>query len=128
MTSIYGATAPLGVAIDPDRQRIYVTESAGERLVRVFDMSGKPVAALSPPDTTASTRAPVYVAVGPGGNVFVSDRLRNRIDVYSPSGAYQGPFQPESIAGTGWNPLAVAFDGAGVKKLMQSFARLEKIA
>lgn len=111
--SIYGATTPLGVAVDSVRQRIYVTESGGQRLVRVFDLEGKPVAALSPPNSTASTRMPVYVAVDLEGTVFVSDRLRNRIDTYSSNGAYRGAFQPEVIAVPGWNPLALAFDRRG---------------
>ncbi len=47
--SIYGIDAPMGVAVSPSGDRIYVTESEGRRLVRVFDSSGDQVDTLKPP-------------------------------------------------------------------------------
>src|SRR5450756_689315 len=39
--SIYGMTEPVGVAANASGDRIYVTETAGENLVRVYDAKGK---------------------------------------------------------------------------------------
>ena len=39
--SIYGITRPIGVAVSPSGERIYVTESEGTRQVQIYDRAGK---------------------------------------------------------------------------------------
>lgn len=84
--SIYGVDKPVGVAVSPDGERIYATESGGQREVKVFDRDGNPLAAFSPPHTAPTERSPVYVAVDPTGRVYVTDRLQRAVFVYDSHG------------------------------------------
>ena len=84
--SIHGIDKPVGVAVSPDGERIYVTETGGEREIKVFDRGGRLLRSFSPPYTGPAERAPVYVAVGPTGRVFVTDRLQRAVFVYDRDG------------------------------------------
>jgi len=112
--SIYGATTPLGVAANASGDRIYVTESGGERLVRVFDRAGKPIGTLKPPSSTGAAHIPIYVAVNPTTqDVYVSDRTTFSIYVYDAKGAYLRTFAPKGDLGGKWAPLGLAFGPDG---------------
>ena len=110
-SSIYGVVSPMGVAVASDGST-YVAESGGERMVRHFDRNGKLIAAFAPPGTTAGTRVPVYVAVSPKGDVYVSDRQAETIYIYSPLGELTGHV-PSPFGDEGWQPLGVSFDHDG---------------
>jgi hypothetical protein len=69
LASIYGVSKPMGVALSQDGKRVYVSEAEGERLVRAFDRDGKSLWTLSPPNTSAGERAPVYLATDRTGRV-----------------------------------------------------------
>jgi DNA-binding beta-propeller fold protein YncE len=84
--SIYGVEKPVGVAVSPDGERIYVTETGGGREIKAFDRDGALLHAFSPPSTEPAERAPVYVAVDPTGRVFVTDRLQRAVFVYDREG------------------------------------------
>lgn len=111
--SVYGVARPVGVAVSPSGERVYVTESDGARLVRVFTRDGKPAGALqAPPTGTAHT--PVYVAVNPVTNdVYVSDRTAGAVYIYNEKGVYRGEFTPKGRLGRRWMPLGLAFDSTG---------------
>lgn len=111
--SINGVSRPLGVALSPAGDRIYVTESDGARETRVFDRDGRPVGVLNPPDTVPASRTPVYLAVDPEGQVYVSDRQMGAVHIYSPDGSYLGQVPPPEGAGSTWAPLALAFGAGG---------------
>jgi DNA-binding beta-propeller fold protein YncE len=114
VSDIYGVNQPMGVAVSPSGDRVYVTESEGSRLVRVFDSSGHQIGTLQPHSGNGSFRLPVYVAVSPKTEeVFVSDRLREDIDVYSPSGKYLRALRPPGSASGKANPLGLAFGPEG---------------
>ncbi len=84
--SIAGVSAPLGVSVTPDGQRIYVAEGGGQRLIKVFDREGRPTAQLAPAETQ------------PG------------VDVYSPTLEWTGTFRPPAVEGLhGWLPNGVSF-------------------
>ena len=109
--SIYGPSEPIGVAVSPSGDRMYVTETAGDRVVRVYDGRGNPIGTLKPPKTAGPTHIPVYVALDPeNGDVYVSDRLTMSIYVYSKDGAYRRTFQPKGNLAATWQPLGLAFD------------------
>lgn len=110
--SIYGVARPLGVAVSTSGERVYVTESDGPRLVHVFNRDGKEIGKLIPPTGSTAAHVPVYVAVDPGNDdVYVSDRLHQKIYVYDAKDAYKRTFKPARGAlGGGWQPLGLAFD------------------
>ena len=106
--SIYGVEEPLGVAVTPRGDRIYVTESGGERMVRVFARDGTPLFAFAPPGSKPLERAPVYIALAPDGKVYVSDRRRHAIDIYTADGDHLGQVPAPTPDGD-WAPLGVSF-------------------
>jgi DNA-binding beta-propeller fold protein YncE len=113
--SIYGVSSPMGVALSPDGERLYVTEGTGDRQVRIFNTTGRQLGVLSPPDSTPSSRAPTYVAVDPTGNIYVSDRIQFVIHSYSADGTYLGVFSPVDLDGEEivWHPMAIDFNDEG---------------
>lgn len=106
--SFSGLAQPLGVAVSPDGQRVYVTNSGGERNISVFDASGASLGAFAPPDTTPSTRVPAYVAVNSQGLVFVSDREQGKIFVFEADGSPRGTFP--AVPPADWHPLGLTVD------------------
>ena len=86
--SIYGVDRPVGLALSPKQNRIYVTETGGERLVKVFDREGDLLGSFAPPRTRPGERSPVYVAVDKIGRVYVTDRLQHAVLVYDQNGNY----------------------------------------
>ncbi|HEX5591095.1 MAG TPA: hypothetical protein VFX65_12465 [Candidatus Limnocylindrales bacterium] len=112
-TSLYGASDPAGVAVTDAGDRIYVAETEGDRVVRMFDAGGTELAVLRPPVETGAEHVPVYVAISPiTGDVFVSDRPAGAVYVYSRDGAFLREFRP-AVAIEGWQPLGLAFDKVG---------------
>jgi len=108
--SMYGSTHPLGVAANAAGDRIYVTESDGDRVVRIYDRAGKQTGTLKPPASTGKSHLPMYVAVNPTTqDVYVSDRFSAAIYVYDEKGAYLRTFAPKGDMGGKWNPLGLAF-------------------
>lgn len=120
--SIYGVTRPLGVAVSPSGDRIYVTQSDGPRDVRVFNHNGKQIGRLTPPASTGvGGHTPVYVAINPKTqDVYVSDRFAGAVYVYDEKGTYLRKFDPSKAKPTGvpkaisqWAPLGLAFGSDG---------------
>lgn len=86
--SIYGVDKPVGVGLSPQGDRIYVTEMAGSRLVKVFNREGDPMTSLELPYTSVGERAPVYVSADDSGHVFITDRKQHAVYIYSKDGEY----------------------------------------
>ena len=112
-TTVYGADRPLGVAVSPDGSRIYMGESGGDRIARVFDASGNELATLRPPLSTGSSHVPVYLAIDPlTSEVYVTDRPTGTIFIYDVNGVYQRAYTPPTEL-EGWQPLGISFDAEG---------------
>ncbi len=115
--SLYGANnglaRPLGVAVNPSGDRIYVSESAGQRRIRILDGTGQEINSFFPPDTDEASRVPLYATLAPDGRLFVSDRPNDTIYTFSAMGDYLGTFQPQSVAAADWHPIGMAFDKQG---------------
>ena len=113
VTSIYGASRPMSVAVTADGGRVYIGETAGEQTARIFDSGGNEVGKLLPPTSTGDAHVPTYVALNPlTGDVYVSDRQTATIYVYDGQGTYQRAFTPPADSPS-WQPLGLAFDAAG---------------
>ncbi|MEW5958853.1 MAG: hypothetical protein AB1801_14060 [Chloroflexota bacterium] len=86
--SIYGMDKPVGVTLSPQGDRLYVAETGGERMVKIFDRDGDPLGSFAPPRTRSGERSPVYLATDKTGRVFVTDRLQHAVFVYDREGTY----------------------------------------
>jgi DNA-binding beta-propeller fold protein YncE len=84
--TITGVDKPVGVAVSPDNQLIYVAESAGDRLVKVFNRDGQLIDTFAPPGTDRANREPKYIAVDGAGHVYLVDRTSNAIDIFAADG------------------------------------------
>ena len=65
-----------------------MSETGGERLVKIFDREGQLLASFAPPRTQAGQRSPVYLAVDSSGRVLVTDRLQHGVFAYDSEGNY----------------------------------------
>jgi DNA-binding beta-propeller fold protein YncE len=112
-TSLYGAANPIGVAVSPDGDRIYVAQTEGDRVVLVFDGGGVPIAVAEPPVSGGGDHVPVWLAIDPlTSELYVSDRPTGQVHVYDRDGAYLRTLAlPTPIPG--WQPMGLAFDAAG---------------
>ena len=88
MFSIYGVDKPVGVAVSPQGDRIYVAETGGQRLVKMFNLDGKDIGSFAPPRTTPAQRSPVYLTADSSGRVYVADRLQHAVFLYDQTGKY----------------------------------------
>lgn len=108
--SIYGVEKPLGVAVERSGDRVYVTESGGERLVKVFDREGKLLFTLTPGSPNQAERTPMYVALSPQDEVLVSDRRQHAVMVFNRDGAPLRTLNPPRGIDS-WSPLGMTFRG-----------------
>jgi DNA-binding beta-propeller fold protein YncE len=113
VTSVYGASRPMSVAVTAAGDRIYIGETSGDQTARLFDAEGNQMAVLLPPVSTGESHVPIYVAVSPiSGEVYVTDRPTSTIYIYDADGTFLRAFTPPADA-EGWQPLSVSFDAAG---------------
>lgn len=112
-TSFYGVTRPLGVAVSPTGDRIYVTEGGAPGAAVVLDGNGQLLAAMTPTEEIVGDHQPAYVAIDPlTQEVYVTDRLAGTIYVFDRDGAYLREFAL-AVPRPGWQPVGIAFDTAG---------------
>lgn len=113
-TSLYGATDPIGIAVTPEGDRIYVAESGGDKGVAIFDAGGNRIGTATPPAETGAEHLPVYVAIDPlTEEVYVTDRPTGSIFIYDRDGRYQRTFSPAEPV-PGWQPMGIAFGADGL--------------
>ncbi|NJD26768.1 MAG: hypothetical protein FIA92_00535 [Chloroflexi bacterium] len=128
-TSFYGAANPLGIAVSPDGDRVYVAQTEGDRAVLIYAAGGAIVGTAVPPTSTGTDHVPVWMAIDPmSSELYVSDRPMGTIYVYDRDGA----FLREVVLASripAWQPMGLAFDAAGnlyVSDLSGPTARVEK--
>lgn len=111
---------PTGIAIDRQRQKIYLADTAHnndkDHTVKIFNLQGKFLGTIGKGKGSAPGEFlfPTFVAVDKSGNVYVSDTLNSRVQKFDPDGKYLTTFGER---GTGWGmfdkPKGVALDSFG---------------
>ncbi len=111
---------PTGIAIDRQRGKIYVVDTAiktsNEHNVKIFSLDGKLLGHIGKGqgNDPGMFMFATYVAVDGEGNVFVTDTLNNRVQMFDPNGKYV-----RTIGGNGdapgmfARPKGVALDSFG---------------
>lgn len=111
---------PAGIAVDRVRGRIYVSDSAHtkseQHTVKIFDMAGDLVGTIGRErgEGPGQFLFPTYLALDETGNLYVTDTLNSRVQVFDADGKYV-----KSIGerGSAWGmfdkPKGVALDGFG---------------
>ncbi len=115
-----GVERPTGVAIDRERGRIYLADTGHTRseahTVKVFAMSGELLRTIGTGKGEAPGQFmfPTYLAVDGRGNLYVTDTLNSRVQMFDPDGKYVKAFGQR---GNSWGmfdkPKGVALDSFG---------------
>jgi DNA-binding beta-propeller fold protein YncE len=111
---------PTGVAVDSARNKLYVADTghseSDEHTVKIFNLEGKLLGHLGQGkgDLPGSFLFPTYVSVDAKGNVYVSDTVNSRIQMFDADGKF---VQQVGKRGNGWGmfdkPKGVALDSFG---------------
>ena len=111
---------PNGVAVDSQRDRVYVVDTgnneAPEQNVKIFNRAGKRIGVIggAPGGDFGQFSYPTYVTLDAAGNVYVSDSLNARIQKFDPEGKF---ITSIGKAGSNWGefdkPKGVALDTFG---------------
>ncbi len=126
---------PGGIAVDKSGN-IYVADTWNHRIQK-FDPSGKFLTtwgsfinladpgAASDPDKDSKFFGPRGVAIGPDGNLYITDTGNKRVSIFDPTGKYirqissgmspdrTGPNYPFDKPGELNEPIGIAVDGSG---------------
>lgn len=111
---------PTGIAIDRGRGRIYLADtgraSSQAHTIKIFDMSGTLIGTIGQGkgDGPGQFMFPTYLALDQKGNLYVTDTLNARVQVFDPDGHY---LRSIGERGNGWGmfdkPKGVALDSFG---------------
>ena len=103
---------PSGVAVDEERQRVYVAD-ARKHAILVFDTTGKKIAeyAKGPGAEEGQLYMPSNLALGSDGTIYVSDGGNFRVQVFSPEGEFLRTWgEIGDTPGTFARPKGIALD------------------
>jgi len=111
---------PSGVAVDNKNRFLYVTDVLKDNVL-VYDLDNfKYLRTIGGPPQKAGDDAPgtfarpTNIAVGPNGNVYVSDTLNQRIQIFDADGTYLSMFgKPGDGPADMSRPKGIAIDGDG---------------
>lgn len=111
---------PTGIAIDHERGKIYLADTghtkSNEHTVKVFNSNGELVGTIGKGkgDEPGQFLFPTYLVVDSKGNLYVSDTLNSRVQMFDPDGKYVKSFGQR---GNSWGmfdkPKGVALDSFG---------------
>lgn len=111
---------PTGIAIDRQRGKIYVVDTSHtkspDHSVKIFNLDGKFLGKLGKGKGggPGEFMFPTYVTLDHKGDVYVTDTLNSRVEMFDPDGKYLRSF---GRRGNGWGmfdkPKGVALDSFG---------------
>ncbi len=111
---------PSGIAIDRERRKIYLADTAHTKSethnVKIFDLEGKLVGTVGrgKGNGPGEFMFPTYVTVDRQGNLYVTDTLNSRVQLFDSAGNYVKDFGER---GNSWGmfdkPKGVAIDSFG---------------
>src|ERR1035437_7591055 len=108
---------PCGIAIDRERKRVYVADSAHtlskQQTVKIFSLDGKLIGKIGGKkgDGPGDFNVPTYVWVDSNGDVYVTDTMNCRVPAFSPDGKYIRSYGERGDAyGQFSRPKGVALD------------------
>lgn len=111
---------PTGLALDAERGRLYVvdtgTSKSTEHNVKIFGLDGTLLGKIGGErgEGQEQFQYPTYAAVDAAGNVYVTDTLNSRVQVFTPEGRY---LKTIGERGNAWGmfdkPKGVALDTFG---------------
>jgi DNA-binding beta-propeller fold protein YncE len=111
---------PTGIAIDRQRGKVYVVDTAikasEEHTVKIFSPDGKLLGhiGLGQGNVPGAFEFATYIALDGEGNVYVTDTLNSRIQVFDPNGTYVRTVGRNGDApGMFTRPKGVAVDSLG---------------
>lgn len=87
-------TRPNGVAIDKERKKLYVVDTANsdsaDHTVKTFDLEGKflGTVGLGKGNADGAMLFPTFITVAPNGHVLVSDTLNSRLQEFDVDGKF----------------------------------------
>ena len=111
---------PAGIAIDRERGKIYLADTAHtkseEHSVKIFNMAGELVGKIGQEKGDGPGRFlfPTYLSVDDKGNLYVTETLNSRVQMFDPEGKYVKSLgQRGSAWGMFDKPKGVAIDSFG---------------
>lgn len=110
---------PTGLALDRERKRLYVADSASKDSVNhrvvVFDLEGNKVGVIGTKgNQPGEFYFPVYLALDEQQNLYVGDSMNFRVQVFNPDGQFIRMFGQNGDGPGTFNKLkGLAFDGFG---------------
>jgi DNA-binding beta-propeller fold protein YncE len=121
--SVFGAetlVSPAGIALDTTNRFVYVVDTQQDqvlvfdadnyKLLRRIGTGGKKHTLTSPGDFSL----PTHVALDKEGNVYVTDTLNNRVEIFDADGTFLSEFgKPGDGPGYFARPKGIAIDGDG---------------
>lgn len=111
---------PSGLAIDRERGRLYVADTghtkSKEHIIKIFSLHGELIGKIGKGKGAGPGEFlfPTYVSVDRDGNLYVTDSLNCRVQVFSPSGDFVRQFgQRGDSWGNFARPKGVGLDSFG---------------